>query len=89
MPVVWIWLVLGLWLGLALALGLALSPWQPVVSPMRPMATAALRADLARDGRPRREAEGPLALAKGVSSREETSVIADSKQLGQSPLPSL
>jgi hypothetical protein len=74
--------VLGLWLGVALALGLALSPWQPVVSPMSPIATAALRADLARAASPRREAAGPLALAQGVGSREETTVISASRQLG-------
>jgi hypothetical protein len=86
--VVWIWLVLVLWLGLALELGLELSLWQPVVSPMIPTATAALRADLARDAIPLRGAEGPLALEQGVGSREEASVISGSKQPGPRP-PSL
>jgi hypothetical protein len=53
---------------------------------MSPIATAALRADLARDASPRREAAGALAFAQGVGSREETSVISASRQLRHSPI---
>jgi len=78
--------VLVLWLGLVVELVLVPSLWQPVVSPMIPIATAALRADLARDGRPRREADGPLAVGQGVGPREGATVISDRKQQGQQPI---
>ena len=49
------------------------------------MATAALKADLARDARSSREAEAPPALAQVGGSKQEVLSIPDSKRLGDGP----